>query len=170
MISLMIRLRADQISRRLPQRFPYESPLRLIKNRFFNRERKGVARACLAGGGAIAQRSILTVFSARTHMKKTSIAIVFLVLGAGEAQFASQSERGGALPSFAEPGISADGSTIAFVSGGDIWEVLVRGGDARLLVSHQATESRPLFSPDGRRLAFSSSRSGGGDVYVLTLT
>ena len=56
-----------------------------------------------------------------------------------------------ALPSFAEPGISPDGSTIAFVSGGDIWEVPARGGDARLLVSHPATESRPLFSPDGKR-------------------
>ena len=53
------------------------------------------------------------------------------------------------LPSFAEPGISPDGSTIAFVSGGDIWEVPAGGGDARLLVSHPATESRPMFSPDG---------------------
>src|SRR6185295_13545691 len=102
-------------------------------------------------------------------MKKMSIAIVLLLLGAGGAQFAAQSGGGGALPSFAEPGISPDGATIAFVSGGDIWEVPARGGDARLLVSHQATESRPLFSPDGRRLAFSSTRSGGGDVYVLTL-
>ena len=73
------------------------------------------------------------------------------------------------LPSFVEPGISPDGSTIAFVSGGDIWEVPARGGDARLLVSHPATESRPLFSPDGKRLAFTSTRTGGGDVYVLTL-
>src|SRR5437867_134656 len=72
------------------------------------------------------------------------------------------------LPSFGEPGIAPDGSTIAFVSGGDIWEVPARGGDARLLVSHPATESRPLFSPDGKRLAFASSRTGNGDVYVLT--
>src|SRR5262249_2301752 len=75
-----------------------------------------------------------------------------------------------ALPSFAEPGISPDGSTIAFVSGGDIWDVPVRGGDARLLVSHAATESRPLYSPDGKRLAFTSTRTGNGDVYVLTLS
>src|SRR6185295_13229658 len=74
-----------------------------------------------------------------------------------------------ALPSFAEPGISPDGSTIAFVSGGDIWEVPARGGDARLLVSHSATESRPLYSPDGSRLAFTSTRTGNGDVYVLAI-
>src|SRR5581483_11137633 len=78
-------------------------------------------------------------------------------------------DAGGPLPSFAEPGISPDGSTIAFVSGDDIWEVPSRGGDARLLVSHPANESRPLFSPDGRKLAFTSTRTGNGDVYVLTL-
>ena len=31
------------------------------------------------------------------------------------------------------------------------------------------TESRPLYSPDGKRLAFTSTRTGNGDVYVLTL-
>src|SRR5215218_2653893 len=56
---------------------------------------------------------------------------------------------------------------IAFVSGGDVWTVPAEGGEARLLVSHQATESRPLYSPDGRRLAFVSTRTGNGDVYVL---
>jgi tricorn protease len=80
-----------------------------------------------------------------------------------------KSDSAPALPSFAEPGIAPDGATIAFVSGGDVWEVPARGGDARLLVSHPATESRPLFSPDGKRLAFASTRTGAGDVYVLTL-
>jgi tricorn protease len=64
------------------------------------------------------------------------------------------------LPSFAEPGISPDGPTIAFVCGGDIWEVAAAGGDARLLVSHGATASRPLYAPDGKRLAFTSTRTG----------
>jgi dipeptidyl aminopeptidase/acylaminoacyl peptidase len=97
-------------------------------------------------------------------------AAALVVHGAGPAVVA-QTPRGGAsaLPSFAEPGISPDGSTIAFVSGGDIWEVPAGGGDARLLVSHPATESRPLFSPDGKRLAFTSTRTGNGDVYVLAL-
>lgn len=71
-------------------------------------------------------------------------------------------------PSFSEPGISPDGTEIAFVSGGDIWTVPTGGGQASLLVSHPATEARPLWSPDGRHLAFQSTRTGNGDVYVLT--
>jgi Tol biopolymer transport system component len=55
------------------------------------------------------------------------------------------------------------------VSGGDIWSVAAAGGVARLLVSHPATEARPLFAPDGKRLAFVSNRTGNGDIYVLTL-
>jgi tricorn protease len=47
--------------------------------------------------------------------------------------------------------------------------VPTRGGEARLLLSHPATESRPLYSPDGKQLAFTSSRTGNGDVYVLAL-
>jgi Tol biopolymer transport system component/C-terminal processing protease CtpA/Prc len=68
-----------------------------------------------------------------------------------------------------EPGISPDGTEVAFVSGGDIWTVGSAGGTARLLVSHPATESRPVYSPDGTRLAFTSTRTGNGDVYVLHL-
>jgi Tol biopolymer transport system component/C-terminal processing protease CtpA/Prc len=71
-------------------------------------------------------------------------------------------------PMLAEPTISPDRREIAFVSGGDIWTVPATGGEARLLISHAATESRPLYSPDGRRLAFTSTRTGNGDVYVLT--
>jgi Tol biopolymer transport system component/C-terminal processing protease CtpA/Prc len=75
-----------------------------------------------------------------------------------------------ALPSFAEPGISPDRSEIAFASGGDIWVVPARGGQAHLLVSHPATEARPKYSPDGTRLAFTSTRNGSADVYTMDLT
>src|SRR3954469_2160359 len=70
--------------------------------------------------------------------------------------------------SFAEPSLSPDAGEIAFVSGGDVWTVPASGGEARLLVSHPATESRPMYSPDGRRIAFVSTRTGGGDIYVLS--
>lgn len=68
-----------------------------------------------------------------------------------------------------EPSLSPDRKEIAFVSGGDIWSVAAEGGTARLLVSHPATESRPMFSPDGKYLAFGSNRTGNGDIYVLDL-
>ncbi len=68
-----------------------------------------------------------------------------------------------------EPAISPDHREIAFVSGGDIWTVPAAGGEARLLISHPAYDSRPLYSPDGTRLAFMSTRTGGGDIYILTL-
>src|SRR5918912_3952397 len=72
------------------------------------------------------------------------------------------------VPYFSDPSISPDRSEIAFISGGDIWTVPASGGEARLLVSHPAMESRPVYSPDGRRLAFTSARTGNGDIYVLT--
>ena len=73
------------------------------------------------------------------------------------------------VPYFSEPAISPNRTELAFVSGGDIWTSPVAGGEARLLVAHPATESRPLYSPDGRSLAFISTRTGNGDVYVLAL-
>ena len=69
---------------------------------------------------------------------------------------------------YAEPGIAPDGSEIAFVSGGDIWTVPGAGGEARLLVSNAANDTHPVYSPDKTQLAFVSTRTGGGDIYVLT--
>lgn len=72
-------------------------------------------------------------------------------------------------PSFAQPAISPDGSRIAFVSGGAIWEVPATGGAAHLLVADKGEDSHPLFSPAGDKLAFVSDATGGGDVYVLDI-
>jgi Tol biopolymer transport system component len=69
-----------------------------------------------------------------------------------------------------EPSLSPDRKEIAFVSAGDIWTVSAEGGTAHLLVSHSATEARPLYSPDGKKLAFASNRTGNGDIYILDLT
>ena len=73
------------------------------------------------------------------------------------------------MPYFTEPAIAPDRSEIAFASGGDLWTVPTAGGDAKLLVSHAANESQPEYAPDGKTLAFVSDRTGGGDIYLLTL-
>src|SRR5262245_40233915 len=100
--------------------------------------------------------------------------VLFLVLLAAGVRVAGRSSSPDQAPTapriaFSAPGISPDGKEIAFVSGGDIWTVPAAGGEARLLVSHPATEQHPLYSPDGRMLAFVSLRTGNGDIYVLTL-
>src|SRR6185503_16353529 len=89
--------------------------------------------------------------------------ILFLLIGVSVAH--AQQAR----PYFSEPSLSPDRKEIAFVSGGDIWTVPATGGVSALLVSHPATESRPMYSPDGAKLAFVSTRTGSGDIYVLTL-
>lgn len=66
-----------------------------------------------------------------------------------------------------QPSVSPDNNEIVFVSGGDIWSVPGSGGTAQILVSHPATESLPIYSPDGKKLAFTSNRSGNTDIYVL---
>lgn len=90
--------------------------------------------------------------------------LVFALLLAATAANAQQS-----LPALAEPSLSPDAREIAFVSGGDIWTVAREGGEARILVSDPAMDSRPLYAPDGKRLAFVSTRSGNGDLYVVDL-
>ncbi|HEY8312886.1 MAG TPA: S41 family peptidase [Candidatus Baltobacteraceae bacterium] len=72
-------------------------------------------------------------------------------------------------PSLGEPGISPNGRDIAFVSGGNVWTVNANGGAARLLIADDSTKERPLYSPDGSKLAFISQKTGNGDIYVLTL-
>src|SRR5215510_7790598 len=73
------------------------------------------------------------------------------------------------VPYLTEPTLCPTRPEIAFISGGDIWVAPAKGGEAHLLVSHPADESRPLYSPDGTKLAFNSTGTGGGDIYVLAL-
>jgi len=69
-----------------------------------------------------------------------------------------------------EPSLSPDASEVVFVSSGDLWIAPAAGGEAHLLVAHAANETRPLWSPDGTRIAFVSDRTGNGDVYILDLS
>ena len=80
-----------------------------------------------------------------------------------------------ASPAFAQepirfartPDISPDGKTVAFSYLGDIWTVEAIGGVARPVTMHEAHDVNPVFSPDGKCLAFSSNRFGQYDVFVV---
>ena len=66
------------------------------------------------------------------------------------------------------PDISPDGKQVAFSYLGDIWVVEAIGGVARPITMHEAHDAYPVFSPDGRSIAFSSNRHGQYDVFVST--
>ncbi len=65
------------------------------------------------------------------------------------------------------PDISPDGKLVAFSYLGDIWVVETIGGKARPVTMHRAHEMSPVFSPDGRSIAFSSNRHGSYNVFVI---
>ncbi len=66
------------------------------------------------------------------------------------------------------PDISPDGKLVAFSYVGDIWTVPAIGGVARQVTGHTAHEFRPVFSPDGTKIAFSSKRYDQYDVFVVS--
>ena len=67
------------------------------------------------------------------------------------------------------PAPSPDGTEIAFSWQGDLWIVAAGGGDARRLTVHPGVDIHPVWSRDGRSLAFSSDRFGSTDVFVLPI-
>lgn len=64
--------------------------------------------------------------------------------------------------------ISPDGSQIAFCYKGDIYKVPVNGGRALQLTTHPGHDTRPVWSPDGKSIAFASNREGGFDVFLVS--
>src|SRR5581483_1764325 len=65
------------------------------------------------------------------------------------------------------PAISPDGQTIAFEYQGDIYTVPVTGGRATPIVTHEAYDFSPVWSPDGKWIAFASDRNGNFDVFIV---
>jgi tricorn protease len=64
------------------------------------------------------------------------------------------------------PSLSA--GEIAFDYAGEIWAVSRDGGPARLVVAGQGRNSGPIFSPDGRWIAYTGTYDGNTDVYVVS--
>jgi len=65
--------------------------------------------------------------------------------------------------------VSPDGKTIAFNLLGDIYTLPIAGGAPKRIAEGLAWEVQPRFSPDGKRIAFTSDRGGGDNVWVMNV-
>lgn len=66
--------------------------------------------------------------------------------------------------------ISPNGKEIVFCYKGDIYKVPVTGGTATQLTTQASYESVPVWSPDGKQIAFASDREGNQDVFLMSAT
>jgi imidazolonepropionase-like amidohydrolase/Tol biopolymer transport system component len=63
--------------------------------------------------------------------------------------------------------VAPDGQTIAFTLLGDIYTLPITGGTPKRISEGLSWDVQPRFSPDGTRIAFTSDRGGGDNIWVM---
>ena len=63
--------------------------------------------------------------------------------------------------------VAPDGKTIVFDLLGDIYAMPIEGGKATCIRSGLAMEVQPRFSPDGKRILFTSDAGGGDNIWMM---
>src|SRR5215471_2379334 len=81
-----------------------------------------------------------------------------------------------ALKRVAEPVPSPDGKWVAFAAQDvdleankktpHIWLVPLAGGEAKKITDDPAGEDRPRFSPDGKRMIYTSAKDGSSQIWI----
>ncbi len=82
-----------------------------------------------------------------------------------------------AIKRVADAQLSPDGQTVAFsltvinhaanTRTSDLWLVAASGGPLRHLTTHPASDSRARWSPDGKKVAFLSTRDGSPQIWII---
>lgn len=63
--------------------------------------------------------------------------------------------------------VSPDGKTIVFDMLGDIYSMPINGGEAKVLRTGFPYEVQPRFSPDGKKISFTSDAGGGDNIWTM---
>lgn len=66
------------------------------------------------------------------------------------------------------PSVCPYGESIAFNFQGDIWVSTINGKNPRRLTVHEAYDSKPVWSADGKFIAFQSDRYSNNDIFVMS--
>jgi tricorn protease len=66
-----------------------------------------------------------------------------------------------------QPAISA--TSVAFIYAGDLFVADLTGANVRRLTTDDGVEANPVFSPDGKTVAFSAQYDGNTDVYTVPI-
>ncbi len=89
-----------------------------------------------------------------------------VILAAAPAHAAEKYTRGLRYPS-----LTPDGKQVVFCYRGDIWVADTDGKSPALrLTIHEAQDTLPRVSPDGKSIVFASTREGGYDLYTMPIT
>jgi len=97
-------------------------------------------------------------------MKKILLTLVFIAL------FISSIFAQDHILWMQQPAISPDGNWIAFEYKGNIFKVAASGGQAVPLTINTAYNGYPVWSHDGKSIAFASDRYGNFDVFIMPST
>ncbi len=104
--------------------------------------------------------------SVRHSFFALSVLFCFLVMASSSDSAGAQ---GGAKPHiFQRPALSRE--MIAFAYAGDLWTVPRSGGRATRLTTGVGIETAPIFSPDGKTIAFTGDYDGNTDVFTIPVS
>lgn len=98
--------------------------------------------------------------------KRTSLAVAALSLSIALGFTISAHAQQKETLLLRSPSVSA--TQLTFVYGGDIWIAQRDGSNPKRLTVNPAIEQNPIFSPDGKQIAFTGNYDGNTDVYVIS--
>ena len=102
-------------------------------------------------------------------MKKLIVPAVLAAALLAASPFAAEGRDWSEIYFAESPSVSPDGSFFVFAWCGRIWRAPTSGGTAVPLDDGTSSDSSPCISPDGRRVAFLSNRTGTDQLFEIEL-
>ncbi len=109
--------------------------------------------------------TLLTLTFSWGESVKTKLTILSIVLVCASFALPAAAEE---VRLLRQPTVSSD--HVAFIYANDIWIAPLSGGEARRLTTSLGAEVNPMFSPDGKYIAFTGQYDGNNDVFVVPAT